>query len=182
MAGTRFLARGLDDQGNVANYVETEQIITYENHLFSFVQIRGSVPLFWTQKTISQDTSVKRSAENTLKVFEKHIDELVKDYKLGLFINLLQRNRSYEDRLTKTLEKQFQLSQPKNIKYTYYDFHMETKGDNFHRLNELMVKIEELIKKFGYYVENRYTGRVLLEQKGVIRVNCLDCLDRTNVT
>lgn len=46
-AGTRYLARGLDDDGNVANYVETEQILCYRNQIYSFVQIRGSVPLFW---------------------------------------------------------------------------------------------------------------------------------------
>ncbi len=68
------------------------------------------------------------------------------------------------------------------MKYTYFDFHTETKGDNFHRLNDLMVKIEDMLKKFGYYVEDMTTGRTLQEQKGVIRVNCLDCLDRTNVT
>jgi hypothetical protein len=47
MAGTRYNARGLDDDGNVANYVETEQIMSYRNFIYSFVQIRGSVPLFW---------------------------------------------------------------------------------------------------------------------------------------
>ena len=29
MAGTRFNARGLDDEGNVANFVETEQIVIF---------------------------------------------------------------------------------------------------------------------------------------------------------
>ncbi len=107
MAGTRYNARGLDDEGNVANYVESEQIVTYGKHLFALTQIRGSVPLFWVQKGISQNTSLKRSAEFTIKVFESHINDLVDDYKLILFINLLQRARSYEDNLTKGLEKQF---------------------------------------------------------------------------
>ena len=31
MAGTRFNARGLDDEGNVANFVESEQLIVYKN-------------------------------------------------------------------------------------------------------------------------------------------------------
>ena len=47
MAGTRYNARGLDDEGNVANFVESEQIIIYKKQIYSFVQIRGSVPLFW---------------------------------------------------------------------------------------------------------------------------------------
>ena len=36
MAGTRFNARGLDDEGNVANFVETEQLILYRNYIYSF--------------------------------------------------------------------------------------------------------------------------------------------------
>jgi hypothetical protein len=55
-AGTRFLKRGLNEQGYVANDVETEQILYEPNnghliheHFSSFVQHRGSIPLFWAQ-------------------------------------------------------------------------------------------------------------------------------------
>lgn len=39
MAGTRFNARGIDEEGNVANFVETEMIVEYssENLIFSHV-------------------------------------------------------------------------------------------------------------------------------------------------
>jgi hypothetical protein len=57
-AGTRFFRRGIDHEGNVANFNETEQILlveepggsagTYATRL-SFVQIRGSIPLFWSE-------------------------------------------------------------------------------------------------------------------------------------
>jgi len=50
MSGTRFLSRGIDDDSNVANFVETEIIVAYNQHFFSFNQIRGSIPLFWEQK------------------------------------------------------------------------------------------------------------------------------------
>ena len=36
-AGTRYLSRGLDDDGNVANFVETEQILMYRDLTFSHV-------------------------------------------------------------------------------------------------------------------------------------------------
>ena len=36
-AGTRFLSRGIDDNSNVANFVESEIILTYGQHLYSFV-------------------------------------------------------------------------------------------------------------------------------------------------
>ena len=45
--GTRFHARGIDDTGNVANFVETEQILVTDGVVFSYTMIRGSVPVFW---------------------------------------------------------------------------------------------------------------------------------------
>ena len=49
MGGTRFNARGIDDEGNCANFVETEMIVEYPSMSlwFSHMQIRGSIPLFW---------------------------------------------------------------------------------------------------------------------------------------
>ncbi len=48
-AGVRFCRRGVDAEGNVANFVETEQIVQMANIVSSFVCIRGSIPLFWKQ-------------------------------------------------------------------------------------------------------------------------------------
>ena len=52
--GRRFITRGLDQDGNAANFVETEHIfVQYEvDHMVvaSYVQIRGSIPLLWTMK------------------------------------------------------------------------------------------------------------------------------------
>ena len=38
-AGTRFFMRGVDQEGQVANYVETEQIIEYQGDKCSFIQV-----------------------------------------------------------------------------------------------------------------------------------------------
>lgn len=89
MAGTRYNARGLDDEGNVANYVETEQIICYKNNVYSFVQIRGSVPLFWQQKGLQAHTTVKRNNSLTASAFDKHLSDMVSDYRFVIIINLL---------------------------------------------------------------------------------------------
>ena len=37
------------------------------------------------------------------------------------------------------------------------------------------------INIFKFYCEDALTGKIYKEQIGVIRTNCLDCLDRTNV-
>lgn len=56
-AGARFLKRGVNDRGHVANEVETEQICFDASSLAldvsrytSWVQHRGSVPLHWSQE------------------------------------------------------------------------------------------------------------------------------------
>lgn len=46
-AGTRYNVRGIDADGHVANFVEVEQCVCVNGALTSFVQTRGSVPLFW---------------------------------------------------------------------------------------------------------------------------------------
>ena len=56
-AGTRYFRRGIDHDGHVANFNETEQIATIPSQAdvnkaattLSFVQIRGSVPVFWAE-------------------------------------------------------------------------------------------------------------------------------------
>lgn len=50
-----YLKRGVNDHGRVANDVETEQIVLDEeagscNKMSSVVQMRGSIPLFWSQE------------------------------------------------------------------------------------------------------------------------------------
>lgn len=52
--GTRYVRRGLDNEGNAANNVEMEQIVFNHDYLkdksiSSFCQLRGSVPSIWGQ-------------------------------------------------------------------------------------------------------------------------------------
>lgn len=78
MAGARFIRRGIDDNSNVANFVESELIIMSETLVFSFVQIRGSIPLFWEQKNkgLNNRIYIKRSNELTSHVFEGHLNDI----------------------------------------------------------------------------------------------------------
>jgi hypothetical protein len=53
-SGVKFFKRGIDDNGNTANYVESEQIIVFKDdkkmyNICSYSQLRGSIPLFWYQ-------------------------------------------------------------------------------------------------------------------------------------
>ena len=72
---------------------------------------------------------MKRDAELTAYSFDRHLSDMVNDYRLVIIINLLQKARSYEYMLTQALEQQYNLCNHKCVKYTYFDFHTETKGD-----------------------------------------------------
>lgn len=75
-AGTRYKKRGLDEDGRCANYVETEQIFTYGSHTVSFVCVRGSVPLFWSQlgHKYRPPPRLEKSEVENLQAFRRHFE------------------------------------------------------------------------------------------------------------
>jgi hypothetical protein len=96
-SGTRFLKRGITHDGFVANQVETEHILSdgglgrnLSDVLHSsYVQVRGSVPLFWSQIS---DAMVPKP-DVTLQYFDpafaatrKHLHSLVAAYGAPLII------------------------------------------------------------------------------------------------
>lgn len=52
-AGTRFFSRGIDANGNVSNFNETEQMLLVPGAAsqtwMSYVQTRGSIPAYWAE-------------------------------------------------------------------------------------------------------------------------------------
>ena len=74
-AGTRYKRRGLDEEEKVANYVETEQIVLYHSHALSFVQVRGSTPILWSQPGLKYrpPPRIDRSEADNQMAFSKHL-------------------------------------------------------------------------------------------------------------
>ncbi|KAM4735920.1 phosphatidylinositol-3-phosphatase SAC1-B isoform 2-T2 [Anableps anableps] len=66
------------------------------------------------------------------------------------------------------------------IKYVAFDFHKECSRMRWHRLQILLDTVSEIQDEFGYFLVDA-EGKVLLNQEGTFRSNCMDCLDRTNV-
>lgn len=187
-AGTRFNARGIDDEGNVANFVETETILSTDEWVFSYTQIRGSVPLFWEQAGLqlpgSNKISVTRSAEASQPAFDLHFAKLLEKYGSVHIVNLLsQAVKQGEAALSQEYENHLGQLPPEEHRQVYltsFDFHAITGGD-FRMANNIRPLIAPAEEEFAYYLEDSVTKSVVLEQMGVFRTNCLDCLDRTNV-
>jgi hypothetical protein len=68
---------------------------------------------------------------------------------------------------------------PKNVGFEWFDFHAICRGMKFENVSLLMDTLGEKLDSFGQTVE--VDGKQLLKQEGVLRTNCMDCLDRTNV-
>lgn len=183
-AGTRFNVRGVDDDGNVANFVETEVILNNGEQVYSFVEIRGSIPMFWEQDTalISPKVQITRSFEAAHPTFEKHFDHLKDKYSLIHIVNLLTDNKTSEAELTNAYVQHYKAmtSLHDSVFYTHFDFHQETKNTYADAI-KVIPKLNKSLQSFDYFLYDIETKRVIQEQKGVFRTNCLDCLDRTNV-
>jgi hypothetical protein len=181
-AGTRYNTRGIDDEGNVANFVETEQLFKFQNKFFSYVQLRGSAPIFFQQTGVTAQTQITRTPEMTMKAYSKHIESIQKNFPLIYVVNLMSNSKPNESIITENIENQIKLTGLKSVKYHFFDFHYECKYDNYESIEKFIdTSLDQVLSIFKYYCEDTNSGEVCKDQTGIIRTSCLDCLDRTNI-
>ncbi|CAN7992069.1 unnamed protein product [Ixodes hexagonus] len=180
-AGTRMFMRGLDSEGHAANFVETEQIIEGDSARSSFVQTRGSIPLFWSQlpDLRYKPPPTLTNGYDHLQGFQKHFDNQIFTYGKQVIISLIDQ-KGPEKTLAKALQEVATVANNTNIKYEPFDFHHECRKMQWDRLSILIDRICKDQDSFGFFMM-LYDGSVPLVQDGVFRTNCIDCLDRTNV-
>ena len=155
-SGMRFLIRGADSKGNVANCVEVEEIlIQKESNIIinSFVQMRGSIPLLWTQEPtlkLNPKIEVNKDLKENYNAFSQHIMELIDRYDSVHCINLIDKKKDqliigkeYEQ-----LVEEFKSKEPrngKNLDFSWFDFHSECKKMQYNNIKKLF--IEESVSK-----------------------------------
>ncbi|XP_035741608.1 synaptojanin-1-like isoform X2 [Vespa mandarinia] len=184
-AGTRFNVRGTNDDGHVANFVETEQTIYLNNEVTSYIQTRGSVPLFWEQPGIqvgSHKVKISRGFEASKPAFDRHLTMIKQRYGQQVIVNLLGSSligsKEGEAMLSQLFQKHHNMSEHNDVPHILFDYHQECRGGNMKNLSKLKAKVEKYLESFSlFYAAGK---NVILEQTGTIRTNCLDCLDRTN--
>lgn len=238
--GTRYFSRGIDEEGHVSNYNETEQVVLFndsgagmsgftggsnmqthktesrEMQIMSYVQTRGSVPVYWAEiNTLSYTPKLQiRGIESATPAAAAHFDEQVRIYGDNYLVNLVNQ-KGREQRVKEAYEQIVQKlqSSPKEaisantatdekfhviesgsskqtfdrVHYVYFDFHSETKGMKLHRAQLLLDRMQEALVAQQYFravdmpagIDGRLEVRNL--QTSVVRTNCMDCLDRTNV-
>lgn len=132
-AGTRYFTRGIDEQGHVSNYNETEQIVLLNDRtgglggfaggggmqsgqaggsssrdvqVLSYVQTRGSVPVYWAEISNLHYTPKLqvRNIESAVAAAKAHFDEQIKIYGDNYLVNLVNA-RGREERVKKAYEQ-----------------------------------------------------------------------------
>ncbi|KAG8884546.1 phosphatidylinositol-3,5-bisphosphate 5-phosphatase [Tulasnella sp. 332] len=223
-AGARYLKRGVNEEGNVANEVETEQIVHEANttpfyrptprgsdqhatrspapNYTSYVQYRGSIPVFWAQDT--SQTHVKPPIEITIvdpfyTAAAVHFDNLMARYGSPIYILNLIKAKEPVPREMKLLREYTEcvdyLNQflPEDNKMIYRAWDMsqaykEKKRDVIGYLEDIAEESLEMTKFFHSgpepvshipRIDRPYRSTIQL-QNGICRTNCVDCLDRTN--
>ena len=175
-AGTRSYTRGGDENGNVANNVETEQIVEYEGNQTSFVQTRGSVPIFWSQYPSGWSKPEVTPGRDHLSCVSKHFDTQIQKYGKQYIINLLDQV-GIEGRLTQVFLEALDSYASHHIKYHGFNFHQEATNM---QLGVILNHVRAEQNEYGYFTQFA-DGTVARRQDGVFRTNCLSCSDRTNV-
>ncbi|KAJ1735429.1 phosphatidylinositol-3,5-bisphosphate 5-phosphatase [Coemansia biformis] len=221
-AGVRYLKRGVNDAGYVANDVETEQIVsTMELTSFdmpygrpfsspnytSYVQHRGSIPLFWSQETsgIAPKPPIEINVRDPYFVEAgRHFDSLFRRYGTPVVVLNLIKTKERAKRES-VLGEEFSegihylnqfLPRGKKIRYLAWDMSRAKKNRQEDVLAILEVIAEETLALTGYfhngselysnYLKRRAAGdrasqrKGIRRQTGIVRSNCIDCLDRTN--
>lgn len=140
-AGTRFLRRGINHEGQVANWVEIEQIVDRHSQkslngtqpmLSSFVQVRGSIPFFWTQipnpLRPKPDIVLDKNVDQNAVATRKHFARLFQKYSYPLYcLNLTKADNAREETVASEYRNFVNLSLNKElpdalkINFLHYD-------------------------------------------------------------
>ncbi|KAI1261055.1 SacI homology domain-containing protein [Xylariaceae sp. FL1019] len=205
-AGARFLKRGANDLGYVANDVETEQIVSesqttsfhspshklFANPQFtSYVQHRGSIPLYWTQDNIG--VTPKPPIElNLVDPFYTaaalHFNHLFERYGSPIYALNLVKSRERTPRESKLLKEytnainylnQFLPTEHKII-HKAWDMSRAAKSRDQDVISTLESIAESVVTTTGFFQNGDGDISPSRVQNGVARTNCIDCLDRTN--
>uniref|UniRef100_A0A0B7KEE8 SAC domain-containing protein n=1 Tax=Bionectria ochroleuca TaxID=29856 RepID=A0A0B7KEE8_BIOOC len=202
--GLRYLRRGIDQDGFTANTVETEQLLcptqwSPSGRAYSFVQIRGSIPLFFTQSPYSFKPVpvLQHSDEVNRRACQKHFEKLLRNYGAIQIVNLVEKHGIEEPigtRYERTVSYLNNLAQGdrddesgsletwpagKTLDFEWFDFHAACRGMRFENVSILLSSMKNRLESFGS--TKAEGGKIVRKQLGVLRTNCMDCLDRTNV-
>ena len=164
-SGMRFLIRGADKSGMVANTVETEEILIYKDdegnkNICSFIELRGSIPLLWTQEPnlqLNPKIIPYDDFRANCDVFKMHIEELFENYGSVCCVNLIDNKKDqkiigdYYNGIVQNY-KDANKDKEKLLYFVWFDFHAECKKMKYENIKKLFKKqsFHECLNNYGF--------------------------------
>ena len=153
-AGLRFLNRGANKNGNVSNFAETEQILTIFGgegyRIFSHMQVRGSIPFFWTQTPDCKwapKVQIRQNVDLNKEAYKNHMKFCLNQYGEVTMINLIDNKPGgSQQKLGQKFSELDRENPSEHIKLIWFDFHAKTKGMKYSNLSELLEEIDNNIE------------------------------------
>lgn len=190
-AGTRYFRRGIDEDGNVGNYNETEQLLFVKSSLdgdaqiFSYLQIRGSVPIYWAEiNNLKYKPNLVIGESSSLNATRTHFDQQKQLYGDVYLVNLVNQ-KGYELPVKEAYESAVHALNDSELHYVYFDFHHECRKMRWYRVKLLIDHLSKMgLKDSDFFQEKVGADGSTVDvkqQRSTVRTNCMDCLDRTNV-
>ena len=150
-AGLRFLNRGADKNGHVSNFAETEQILTVFGEegyrIFSYMQIRGTIPFLWTQTPDCKwmpNVQISQNVDLNKEVYKKHLQFCLNEYRDVTMINLVDNKPGgFHQKLGQKFAELNKEYPSDRIKLIWFDFQAITKGLKFSFLIDLLEEIND---------------------------------------
>lgn len=186
--GQLFGPVGMDDDGNVANFVETEIVITFKTILYSYLLISGNVPLFWKLDShlISTKLDLKRSIDSSLHTFSKFFESLYYQYGNIFVLDALSSKGSQPELSQKFQESIASLAEyspeiPVSYKKLLSQSLLKPRGNEsyYNSLADDELALEEL-DHHNSLTLNLETSEILCSQEGVIFLATLFSIERAN--
>jgi hypothetical protein len=196
-AGTRYLKRGCNDAGNVANEIETEQIVynrfvgNLEDGSFSsYLQVRGSIPLFWSNGDVNTLTPklpiVMLFVDPFYQSTRLHFKNLIERYGTPVTVLSLIKQAEKKGPREGVLGLHFgrsieyvntTISSDMRIRYVPFDYHSISRKKPLEAIQQLSNNAEDHVDSTGFF----FSGSPSQVQTGIVRSNCIDSIDRTNI-
>ncbi|KAG1054130.1 hypothetical protein G6F43_003834 [Rhizopus delemar] len=186
-AGARFLKRGVNDKGFVANDVETEQIVTD----MATTSFHSTDCLFGNTRYTSYVQHRVNVVDPFFSAAALHFDNLFQRYGMPcIVLNLIKQKE--KTKRESILGKEFAeaiaylnqfLPKDKQIRYIAWDMSRASKSHDQDVIGYLEKIAEEVMESTGFFrsgIDSDNKQKKTYKQNGVLRTNCIDCLDRTN--
>ena len=155
-AGFRFISRGSDSMGNVSNFAETEQIISFMNEdhfdVYTYLQTRGSIPIVWKQTPNlkwSPPVAIENNEMRMKNVSMQHLSKMLNAYKDNHLINLIDKKGS-QKKIGELMTRMVESFGNQRIRYTWFDFHAECAKMQWHNLGKLVSLIQQSLSEYKY--------------------------------